>query len=321
MAYRSKKIHDLNEQPKKAVVALGGNALRNKGESFEIEVQAARAEASVKPILQLLDSGYRVVITHGNGPQVGLSFLRNALTEDEFPIYPMDALNAETQGWIGYAIERGLRNQRPELPVATIVSMVEVSPDDPGFQNPSKPIGEFFERVKAMAMHGRYGWPIREDAGRGWRVVVPSPIPIRVLSSPAVNHLLEQGFVVIAAGGGGIPVVNKNGRWEGVFAVIDKDRASAVLARETGAELLVILTAVDSVCLNFGKPDQRELRLLTCAEAEEFLSEGHFPSGSMGPKIEAACDFLRAGGKKVIITSLDGILSALEGNGGTTIVP
>ncbi len=321
MASHPKKPSDLNEQPKKAVVALGGNALRNKGESFEIEVQAARAEASVKPILQLIDSGYRVVITHGNGPQVGLSFLRNAMTEDEFPVYPMDALNAETQGWIGYAIERGLRNQRPELPVATLVSMVEVSPDDPGFQNPSKPIGEFFEKVKAMAMHGRYGWPIREDAGRGWRVVVPSPVPIRVLSSPAVNHLLEQGFVVIAAGGGGIPVVNKNGRWEGVFAVIDKDRASAVLARETGAELLVILTAVDAVCLNFGKPDQRELRCLTCAEAEEFLREGHFPSGSMGPKIEAACDFLRAGGRRVIITSLDGLLPALEGEGGTTILP
>ncbi|MGB9589893.1 MAG: carbamate kinase, partial [Candidatus Hydrothermia bacterium] len=195
-----------NGQTKKAVVALGGNALRNKGESFEIEVQSARAEASVKPILELLDTGWSVVITHGNGPQVGLSFLRNAMTEDEFPIYPMDALNAETQGWIGYAIERGLRNQRPGLPVATLVSMVEVSPDDPGFQNPSKPIGEFFDKVKAMAMHGRYGWPIKEDAGRGWRVVVPSPAPLRVISSPAVKTLLEHGFVVIAAGGGGIPV-------------------------------------------------------------------------------------------------------------------
>ncbi len=321
MIVRERSLPASNGEPKKAVVALGGNALRNKGESFEIEVQAARAEASVAPILQLLDAGYRVVITHGNGPQVGLSFLRNAMTEDEFPVYPMDALNAETQGWIGYVIERGLRNQRPDLPVAAIVSMVEVSPDDPGFQNPSKPIGEFFDKVKAMAMHGRYGWPIKEDAGRGWRFVVPSPAPLRVISAPAVNILLEQGFVVIAAGGGGIPVVRKNGRWEGVFAVIDKDRASAVLAREIGAELLIILTAVRSVYLNFGKPDQRELRLLTCAEAEKYLSDGHFPSGSMGPKIEAACDFLRKGGSKVIITSMDGLQSALGGETGTTILP
>ena len=313
------KVPGLDEQPKKAVVALGGNALRNKGESFEIEVQSARAEASVLPILQLLDSDWRVVITHGNGPQVGLSFLRNAMSEDEFPVYPMDALNAETQGWIGYAIERGLRNQRPGLPVATLVSMVEVSPDDPGFANPSKPIGEFFDKVKAMAMHGRYGWPIREDAGRGWRVVVPSPMPLRVLASPAVNHLLDQGFLVIAAGGGGIPVINKNGRWEGVFAVIDKDRASAVLAREISAEMLIILTAVDAVYLNFGKPDQTELRNIRCVEAEKYLADGQFPSGSMGPKIEAACDFLRSGGKRVIITSLDGLSSALEGEGGTTI--
>ncbi|MEO0145779.1 MAG: carbamate kinase [candidate division WOR-3 bacterium] len=316
-----KKLPVSEEQPRKAVVALGGNALRNKGESFEIEVQARRAEESVAPILRLLDSGYRVVITHGNGPQVGLSFLRNAMTEDEFPVYPMDALNAETQGWIGYAIERGLRNQRPDLRVATLVSMVEVSPDDPGFANPSKPIGEFFDKIKAMAMHGRYGWPIKEDAGRGWRVVVPSPLPIRVLSAPAVNILLEQGFVVIAAGGGGIPVINRNGRWEGAFAVIDKDRASATLAREINAELLIILTAVDSVYLNFGKPDQRELREITCAEAEKYLMEGHFPSGSMGPKIEAACDFLRSGGKEVIITSLEGLRLALEGKGGTRIVP
>jgi len=306
---------------KKAVVALGGNALRNKGESFEIEVQSARAEASVFPILGLLDSGWRVVITHGNGPQVGLSFLRNAMTEDEFPVYPMDALNAETQGWIGYAIERGLRNRRPDLLVATLVSMVEVSPDDPAFQNPSKPIGEFFDKVKAMAMHGRYGWPIREDAGRGWRVVVPSPNPLRVISAPAVNILLEHGFVVIAAGGGGIPVVRRNGRWEGVFAVIDKDKASAVLAREIGAELLIILTAVDSVYLNFGKPDETALRRITREEAEKYLAQGQFPSGSMGPKIEAACDFLTQGGKRVIITSLDGLAEALEGRRGTTILP
>lgn len=317
----SGRVPGFDEQPRKAVVALGGNALRNKGESFEIEVQSARAEASVLPILQLLDSGWRVVITHGNGPQVGLSFLRNAMSEDEFPIYPMDALNAETQGWIGYAIERGLRNQRPDLPVATLVSMVEVSPDDPGFQNPSKPIGEFFEKIKAMAMHGRYGWPIREDAGRGWRVVVPSPMPLRVLASPAVNHLLDQGFLVIAAGGGGIPVVHRDGRWEGVFAVIDKDRASAVLAKEICAEMLIILTAVDVVYLNFGKPDQDEIRHLTCAEARKYLMDGQFPSGSMGPKIEAACDFLTGGGKKVIITSLDGLASALEGEGGTIITP
>jgi len=170
-------------------------------------------------------------------------------------------------------------------------------------------------------MHGRYGWPIREDAGRGWRVVVPSPNPLRVISAPAVNILLEHGFVVIAAGGGGIPVVRRNGRWEGVFAVIDKDKASAVLAREIGAELLIILTAVDSVYLNFGKPDETALRRITREEAEKYLAQGQFPSGSMGPKIEAACDFLRQGGKRVIITSLDGLAEALEGRRGTTILP
>jgi len=310
----------MNTGPK-AVVALGGNALRDKGESFEVEVQSARAESSVSPILRLVDAGWRVVITHGNGPQVGLSFLRNAMSEDEFPIYPMDALNAETQGWIGYAIERGLRNQRPDLPIATLVSMVEVSPDDPGFANPSKPIGEFFDKVKAMAMHGRYGWPIREDAGRGWRVVVPSPMPLRIISSPAVNHLLEQGFLVIAAGGGGIPVVHRNGRWEGVFAVIDKDRASAVLARETGAELLIILTTVDSAYLNFGKPDQERLGEMTVQEARSYMAQGHFHAGSMGPKIEASCDFVENGGHRALITSLDCLARAMDGETGTAIVP
>ncbi len=301
------------------VVALGGNALREKGEPFTFEHQAEKARRSMAFVADLVRRGHQVAITHGNGPQVGLEFFRQVYGAERFPVFPLDALGAMTQGWIGYALERGLREALDGVKLATIVSMVEVSPDDPAFQNPTKPIGDFFSAEEARRLREHFGWTFKEDPRGGWRVVVPSPMPKHILSAPAVKELLEKGFVVIAVGGGGIPVVKRENRYEGVFAVIDKDRASALLAHEVGADLFLILTGVPFVYVDFGKPTQRALRELTVAEAKELLEEGQFPPGSMGPKIEAAIWFLERGGKEVIITSLERAREALEGKAGTRL--
>ncbi len=307
------------------VIALGGNALRKKGEDFSVETQYRNVLRSMQNLLPLFTPERRIAITHGNGPQVGVEFHRNILARDWYPPYPLDVLNANTEGWIGYLIVNALHQvfqehgiQREAL---AVVTRVEVDPDDPAFQNPTKPIGDFYTEEEARKLQEVLGLPVREDAGRGWRAVVPSPWPRHVVEAPVIRGLVEQGVVTVAVGGGGIPVVRRDHGYQGVAAVIDKDRASAVLALEIGARRLIILTEVDEVYLHFGTPQARPLHHLTVAEAERYLREGHFPPGNMGPKVEAALHFLKNGGKEVIITSIERAHEALQGRAGTHFQP
>ncbi len=307
------------------VIALGGNALRKKGEDFSVETQYRNVLRSMQNLRPLFTPDRRIAITHGNGPQVGLEFHRNILARDWYPPYPLDVLNADTQGWIGYLIvnalhqvflEHGIRRQ-----ATAVVTRVEVDPEDPAFQNPTKPIGDFYSEEEARRLQEVLGLPMREDAGRGWRAVVPSPWPRHVVEAPVIQELVQKGVVTVAVGGGGIPVVRRDHGYQGVPAVIDKDRASAVLALEIGARRLIILTEVDRVYLNFGTPQAQPLEHLTLREAEQYLAEGHFPPGNMGPKIEAAIHFLRHGGQEVIITSIERAHQALQGLAGTHLHP
>ncbi len=311
---------------RKVVIALGGNALRSKGETFTIEHQYNRAKRSLVPIVELIREGYRIVITHGNGPQVGVEFFRNILARDKYPPYPLDVLNAETQGWMGYIISLAITNRMAELNmrrhVTTVVTRVIVDKNDPAFRNPTKPIGNFFTESEMLELKKKFpSLVFKNDANRGYRVVVPSPKPLEVLEAGEIKKLVDDGEIVIAAGGGGIPIIKEDGGFRGVEAVIDKDLASAVLARNIGAEKLVILTEVPYVYLDFGKPTQRELREVHLDEIKRHYAEGQFPPGSMGPKVEAAIEFLENGGDEVIITSLDLSLEAIHGKGGTRIVP
>ncbi len=307
------------------VIALGGNALRKKGEDFSVETQYRNVLRSMQNLRPLFTPDRRIAITHGNGPQVGVEFHRNILARDWYPPYPLDVLNADTQGWIGYLIvnalhqvflEHGIRRQ-----ATAVVTRVEVDPEDPAFQNPTKPIGDFYSEEEARRLQEVLGLPMREDAGRGWRAVVPSPWPRHVVEAPVIQELVQKGVVTVAVGGGGIPVVRRDHGYQGVPAVIDKDRASAVLALEIGARRLIILTEVDRVYLNFGTPQAQPLEHLTLREAEQYLAEGHFPPGNMGPKIEAAIHFLRHGGQEVIITSIERAHQALQGLAGTHLHP
>ncbi len=307
------------------VIALGGNALRKKGEDFSVETQYRNVLRSMQNLRPLFTPDRRIAITHGNGPQVGVEFHRNILARDWYPPYPLDVLNADTQGWIGYLIvnalhqvflEHGIRRQ-----ATAVVTRVEVDPEDPAFQNPTKPIGDFYSEEEARRLQEVLGLPMREDAGRGWRAVVPSPWPRHVVEAPVIQELVQKGVVTVAVGGGGIPVVRRDHGYQGVPAVIDKDRASAVLALEIGARRLIILTEVDRVYLNFGTPQAQPLEHLTLQEAEQYLAEGHFPPGNMGPKIEAAIHFLRHGGQEVIITSIERAHQALQGLAGTHLRP
>ncbi len=311
---------------RKVVIALGGNAIRRKGEPFTIEHQFNRAKKTLAPIVELIKEGYRIVITHGNGPQVGVELFRNLLAADTYPPYPLDVLNAETQGWMGYIISLALTNRMIELRmkrhVTTVITRIIVDKNDPAFRRPTKPIGRFFTEEEMKEVKKKF--PQLEfvnDANRGWRVVVPSPKPLEVLEAGEIKKLVDDGEIVIAAGGGGIPIVRENGGFKGVEAVIDKDLASSVLARNIGAEKLVILTEVSHVYLNYGKPDQRPIGEVHLEEIKRYFQEGQFPPGNMGPKVEAAINFLENGGDEVIITSLEKSLEAIHGKGGTRIVP
>ncbi len=308
----------------KVVVALGGNALRKKGEGFDYETHYENALLTFR---KLAESGFfsperKVIVTHGNGPQVGMEFMRHFLTRDRYPMYPLHALTASTQGWIGYILEQALRKVLMEWgisrEVATVVTLVEVSPDDPALKNPEKPIGEFMSRERAMELSILTGLPVKEDANRGWRLVVGSPRPLRVINSRIIGALAEVGVVVIGVGGGGIPVT---GKLSGVSAVIDKDRASSLLAREVGADALYILTQVPFVYVNYGKPTQKPLRKVRVKDLERYMEEGHFAPGSMLPKVEAAVDFLKNGGKRVVITSPDYLPETERGDAGTVVLP
>ena len=310
---------------KKAVLALGGNAILKAGQKGTVEEQMKNTYDSMQGIVKLIKEGYHLVITHGNGPQVGNMLIQQqaGIGMNVAPL-PLMFLNAATEGTMGYMIEEclenGLTEEGLDVQVLTVVTRVQVDKNDPNFQNPSKPVGPFYNRDTAEKLTKEYGWNIIEDAGRGYRQVVPSPIPVDIPLASTIKELVEEGVIVIACGGGGIPFIKtEQGNLEGIDAVIDKDFASALLAEEIEADLLVILTGVDKVAINFGKPDQKELDTLTVAEAEKHLAEGQFPPGSMGPKIKAAVNFLKNGGKEVVITSVERVVDALHGNTGTLI--
>jgi len=308
-----------------AVVAIGGNSLIKDKDHQTVPDQFEATRETCVHIAGMIEQGWDVVITHGNGPQVGFILLRSELASHVLHEVPLDSCGADTQGAIGYMIQQCLHDEFKRRGInkqaVTVVTQVLVNRDDPAFQNPSKPIGPFYDEEKAELRRKERGWVMAEDAGRGWRRVVPSPIPVRIIELDAIKALIDEGFVVIAVGGGGIPVIEENGRLKGTSAVIDKDYASSLLASEVGADLFLISTAVDRVALNFGKPDQRWLDKMTLAEAKKYLKEGHFAPGSMGPKIEAIIAFLEKGGERALITSPENIERALLGETGTLIVP
>ncbi|HWO56807.1 MAG TPA: carbamate kinase [bacterium] len=311
---------------KTAVVALGGNAISRKDLPDTIANQFRLTRESLSAIVPLIRAGYNLAISHGNGPQVGNAILRVELARDRTPVLPIGICVADTEGGIGYMIAQSLQNRlRREgikRPVATIVTQVVVDRNDPAMANPTKFIGQFYTEEDARRFAAERGWTVKPDGDRGWRRVVGSPIPRAIVEGDVIRAMVEDGVIVIAAGGGGIPVyIEEDGTYEGLDVVVDKDRASAVLAQAIGAELLLILTAVDRVAINFGKPDQQFLPKMSLREARQYLAEGHFPDGSMGPKIEAAIQFLEAGGKKVLITSIEKAEAALRQEDGTWILP
>lgn len=309
---------------KTAVIAIGGNSLVRDKEHQTVPDQFASAEETCLHIADIIKEGWRVVVTHGNGPQVGFILLRSELASNVLHTVPMDSCGADTQGALGYMIQQLLANRlrriEAEVPVVTVVTQVVVDSDDPAFRNPTKPIGPFYDEDRARHYQREQDWAIIEDAGRGWRRVVPSPIPKEIVELEAIRTLLAAGFVVVGVGGGGIPVVrDEQGDLHGVEAVIDKDYASGLLATGLEADLFLISTAVEKVYLNYGKPDQKPLDHLTVAEVREYLDQGHFPPGSMGPKMRAVVQFLERGGQEVLITSPENLARALRGETGTRI--
>ena len=310
----------------KAVLALGGNALIRPGETGTLEEQNRRIRQAMAQTADLITAGFATVITHGNGPMVGHLLLQMECARAIVPPMPLFISDADTEGSLGYLIQQGLVNelQRRGLKrsVATVITQVEVAAADPAFLAPDKPIGPYYPPEEAQRLEREQGWRLKEDAGRGWRRVVPSPHPLTIIEQNIIAYLLEGGFIVIAGGGGGVPVIRRpDGDLQGVEAVIDKDRVSAVLAREIASDLLIFLTAVDYVYADYQQPQPRPLPQLTAAQARKYLAEGHFPGGSMGPKIEAALDFLSKGGKRVLITRAEDLAAALEGRTGTHIFP
>jgi len=310
---------------KTLVIAIGGNSLIKDARHQSVPEQYAAVVETVRHITDLLACGYRIVITHGNGPQVGFILLRSEHSRGLLHEVPLDSIVADTQGALGYQIQQALENEfrRRGLStsVATIVTQTLVDPHDPAFAQPSKPIGEFYTREQAEERQRVEHWRMVEDAGRGWRRVVASPQPLRIIESGVIRHLAAGGYVVIAAGGGGIPVIaDEKGNLSGVAAVIDKDLASAVLAAQIGANVLVISTAVENVCLNFGTPEQRAVDTMTVAEAKLHLAAGHFAPGSMRPKIEACIHFIEQGGGNAVITDPAHLSAALDGRTGTRVI-
>lgn len=309
-----------------AVVAIGGNSLIKDALHMSVLDQYRAAGRTSHHIAALVKAGYRVVVTHGNGPQVGFILLRSELAKGQLHQVPLESCVADTQGAIGYQIQQTLENELRRLrigrPVATVVTQCVVDRDDPAFRDPTKPIGPFYSEADAKAHAANDGWEVREDAGRGWRRVVPSPVPRAIIEEPVIRALLDQDIVVVAVGGGGIPVVREHGgRLRGCAAVIDKDAASSLLARHLNADVFIISTGVDHVCLNYGKPNQQAIRSMTLREARRYLKQGHFASGSMQPKIEAAIRYLAAGGRRVIITQPHLLGKAVAGKAGTHITP
>jgi carbamate kinase len=310
---------------KRAVVAIGGNSLIKDREHQTVRDQYIAAGETCWHIAAMIEEGWDVAIGHGNGPQVGFILRRSELAAHELHEVPLDVCGADSQGAIGYALVQNLENDFRRLGMdrhaVAVVTQVEVAADDPAFQHPTKPIGSFMDEETAERRRAE-GWSVVDDANRGWRRVVASPQPIRIVEEDAIRGLLDEGFVVVSVGGGGIPVVSDaDGNLTGVAAVIDKDLASSLLATRIGADLLMITTAVERVALEFGTPDERPLDQITLAEAKAYLAEGrHFAAGSMAPKIEAVIGFLERGGERAVITDPENVERALRGETGTTIV-
>lgn len=308
-----------------AVIAIGGNSLTRAGERGTFAEKQRNARTTCEGVAAVLAAGFRVVLTHGNGPQVGEALLRGELAQPELPPLRLDECGAETQGSIGYLLQQTLESvlatRGQPRPVVTLVTQVVVDAEDSAFQNPTKPIGPFYRMEEALERKQKLGWTMVEDSGRGWRRVVASPEPHEIVELSAVRACLGAGAVVIAAGGGGIPVVRRGNRLQGVEAVIDKDRASALLATRLHADTLLMSTAVERVAVHFGRPDQRDLDRLTWEEAKRFLDQGEFPPGSMGPKVQGALQFLRDGGRVAVITSPENIPAAFNRQAGTLILP
>lgn len=313
---------------KLAVVAIGGNSLIKDKTKITVQDQYLAAKETCYHIADMIEQGWDVAIGHGNGPQVGFILRRSEIAAKVAGMHevPLESCGADSQGAIGYHLQQNLQNEfrrrGMKKAAATVVTQVRVDKDDPAFQNPTKPIGGFMEEHEAKERAAKGGWTVVEDAGRGWRRVVPSPIPQEIIELDAVRELLEAGIVTVTVGGGGIPVIrNEDGDLQGVAAVIDKDYASSLLARSIGADLLLISTAVEKVYLNFNKPGQKPINVMTVAEARRYTDDGHFAKGSMLPKIKAIIWFLEAGGREAIITNPENIARALQGETGTRIVP
>jgi carbamate kinase len=313
-------------KPRTAVVAIGGNSLIKDRFHQTVRDQYVAAGETCWHIASMIQDGWNVAIGHGNGPQVGFILRRSELAAHELHEVPLDVCGADSQGAIGYALVQNLENDFRRLGLdrhaVSVVTQVEVAADDPAFEDPSKPIGSFMDEATAARRRDDDGWAVHEDAGRGWRRVVPSPVPLRIVEVDAIRELLDAGFVVVSVGGGGIPVVaNESGDLTGIAAVIDKDLACSLLATCIDAELLLITTAVEKVALDFGTDKERPLAQMTLSEARDYLAEGtHFAEGSMAPKIRAVIGFLERGGGRAIITDPDNVERALAGEAGTQVV-
>ena len=316
------------EKRKVAVVAIGGNSLIKSKQQQTVQDQYKAAQETSTHLVDMIEAGWDIAVGHGNGPQVGFILRRSEIAHKVEGMHevPLDVCGADSQGAIGYSLQQTIHNELKKRginkPAATVITQVRVDANDPAFQAPAKPIGTFMEEDEAMKRKEELGWDIVEDAGRGWRRVVASPIPVEIMELEAIKALIASGTVTITVGGGGIPVIETEAGLVGKAAVIDKDFASAFLANEINADLLLISTAVEKVALNFGKPDQVELDQMTVAEAKKYLDEGiHFAKGSMEPKIKAIVKFLEQGGKEAIVTNPENIGRALKGETGTRIIP
>ncbi|MBU5442634.1 carbamate kinase [Paenibacillus sp. MSJ-34] len=309
---------------KTVLLALGGNAILQANQEASYDNQLKNVIGCCEAIANIVQKGYRVLLTHGNGPQVGNILLQNEIAKDTIPMLPLHVCNAESQGFIGYMFQQSLMNEMArrniDRQVVCMLTCVEVSPNDDAFRLPSKPIGPFYDKEEAERLASEHGWNVVEDSNRGWRRVVPSPRPHGIVGGKTMQELLQAGHIVIAAGGGGIPVVREvDGTLRGVETVIDKDRTACRLAKELDADMFVMLTDVEHVFIRFGQPDQQALHTITTEDAKRYLAEGQFGKGSMGPKMEAAVDFAETGGTAVI-GSLRSAALALEGKAGTRIV-
>jgi len=310
---------------KVALIAFGGNAILPENQKGLQAEQMRQAQKAAELMVQIIKKGYELIVVHGNGPQVGNLLIQMEEAANKIPPFSLDVCDAMTEGSMGFMLEKAiineLRRQSIDKDVATVITQVVVDKDDPAFGKPTKPVGPFYPKFRAQQLSRQKKWTMVEDAGRGFRRVVPSPLPIDIVPKWMIRDLVMSGRVVIAAGGGGIPVIiNSRGLYEGVEAVIDKDYASSLLAREVGAELFIILTGISRVYYHLGRPDQAPLPVITVEEARKYLEEGEFPAGSMGPKIRAAIEYIEAGGKEVLITSASHLKAALINRSGTRIV-